>query len=105
MGLSLGQEPVSEPRGKHSPCAHGACFGDRQHTDSCGLNIVLGGDRCRGETEAGWRPGGAVGRSVRNGSRGCITVSGCLERVSLKRCHLDVLGGPAVKTLHFHCNP
>lgn len=58
MGLSLGQEPVSEPRGKHSPCAHGACFGDRQHTDSCGLNGVSGGDRCRGETEAGWRPGG-----------------------------------------------
>lgn len=58
MGLSLGQEPVSEPRGKHSPCVHGACFGDRQHTDSCGLNSVSGGDRCCGGTEAGWRPGG-----------------------------------------------
>lgn len=32
------------------------------------------------------------------GGAGDITVSGCLERTSLKRCHLDVLGGPVVKT-------
>ena len=53
MGLSLGQELVSEPRRKHSSCAHGACFADRQHTDSCGLNNVSGGDGCCGGTEAG----------------------------------------------------
>ena len=37
------------------------------------------------------------------GGGGDITVSGCSERTSLKRWHLDVLGGLAVKTLHFHC--
>ena len=75
MGLSLGQELVSEPRRKHSSGAHGACVADRQHTDSCGLNNVSGGDGCCGGTEAGWRRrgvgvGGGGGGSLREGRRG-----------------------------------
>ena len=72
MGLSLGQELVSEPRRKHSSCAHGACFADRQHTDSCVLNNVSGGDGCCGGTEAGWWRWGGGRREFEGREEGAI---------------------------------